>query len=278
VSRYPSAQWRPIRDTSTKPVTKDVLCWHTGVGGGLGIWSYFDRLDVGVYSHGIVCGIWGSDAGKNVDGLALQMADTDYRAAANLDGNWRVISWETGDNGERPIKPWTLAQCDTMVRIMVDAHRIDGIPLVLVPDSKPGRRGIAYHRQGCDPYRVAGGELWSSSYAKDCPTQARIDQIPNLITRARAIVAGNPEEDELSAEDVAAINKHTDAKFTEIYNLLGYGDQRVDTEADTHPENLQRIRQELTELRGDGAETARKVDLILQRLPVLPEPTPEPTA
>jgi hypothetical protein len=171
------------------------LCWHTAVGGGLSTWNYFNRDDVGVYSHGVVCGIWGSDAGQDVDGLALQMADTDYRAAANLNGNYRVISWETGDNATRPIQPWTPAQCETIVRIMVDANRLDGIPLTLVPDSKPGRRGICYHRQGVDPYRVDGGELWSSSYGKDCPTDARIQQLPGLIERARAIVAGEPEDD-----------------------------------------------------------------------------------
>lgn len=198
---YPSATKKPITGTSRTPLTKDILCLHTAVGGGLGTWAYFNRPDVGVYSHGVICGIWGSDAGKDVDGLALQMADTDYRAAANLDGNDRVISWETGDNGERPIKPWTAKQCDSIVRVMVDANRLDGIPLVLIPDTKPGRRGIAYHRQGCDPWRVAGGELWSSSRGKDCPTQARIDQIPALITRARAIVAGEPEDDLPYTED-----------------------------------------------------------------------------
>lgn len=191
MSRYSSAFWKPIRATSTVAVTKDILCFHTGVGSATSIWSYFDRLDVGVYSHGIVGGIWGADAGKDLDGVAWQMADTDFRAAANLDGNWRVISWETADNAVRPIAPWTPKQCDKIVQIMVDAHQIDGIPLVLIPDTKLGRRGVAYHRLGCDPYRVAGGELWSSSFGKDCPTDPRIQQLPGLLARAQAIVAGD---------------------------------------------------------------------------------------
>jgi hypothetical protein len=268
MSRYPSTTWKPIGGTSRRQVQKDLLCLHTAVGSGLGTWAYFNRVDVGVYSHFVVCGVWGSDAGKDVDGLALQMADTDYRAAANLDGNWRIISVETADNATRPIQPWTPAQCDTLVDLMVDANLIDGIPLVLVPDSRRGRRGICYHRQGCDPYRVAGGELWSSSPGKDCPTQARIDQIPGLIDRARAVVAGGGEDD-MSAADVAAINKHTDEKIAEIYGLLGYGDQRVDTGPDTHPYNLQNLVGKVDKLQAS-------VDQVLVN--TTPPPPAEPSA
>lgn len=226
MSRYPSATWKPIANRSSQPLQKDLLSLHTCVGPGLGTWNYFNTGagGRGVYSHIIVCGIWGSDAGKNVDGLALQMQDTNLRAAANLDGNWHIISVETADNAARPIAPWTAAQQTTLVNIMVDAHRIDGIPLVLVPDSKPGRRGISYHRQGCNPYRVAGGELWSTSFGKDCPTQARINQIPGLIARARAIVGGTPaptpggpfmalsDDDQLRMFNAI---KHLDAMFSQ---------------------------------------------------------------
>lgn len=204
MSRYPSAQWRPIRATSTVRVQKDIFCLHTIVGGMTSCWSYFDRLDVSVYSHLIIGGIWGSDAGRGLDGVAWQIANTDYRAAANLDSNYRIISVETGDNAARPIQPWTPKMCTKIVELMVDAHRLDGIPLVMVPDSKRGRRGIAYHRMGCDPYRVSGGEKWSNAYGKDCPTDPRIRQIPGLIARARAIVAGQPpipeEDDDMAAD------------------------------------------------------------------------------
>jgi hypothetical protein len=202
VSRYASAQWRPIRDTSTAALRKGLLSLHTMVGGMRGTWSYFDRLDVQPYSHFLVGGPWGSDAGHGLDGVAWQIADTQYRAAANLDGNWRCISVETADNAERPIKPWTDAQCEAIIRIGAEAHQVDGIPLVLVPDSKQGRRGWCYHRQGCDPYRVAGGERWSKAYGKDCPTDPRIRQIPDLIIDARRLVAGQtPQEDDMPLND-----------------------------------------------------------------------------
>lgn len=209
MSRYPSTIWRPIRDTSTARVTKDLLCLHTMVGSARGTWGYFDRLDVQVYSHVLVGGIWGGDVGYDMDGVAWQIADSDYRAAANLDGNWRVIAVETADNAARPIAPWTPKQCTRNVQIMVDAHRLDGIPLVLVPDSKPGRRGVCYHRQGCDPYRIPGGELWSKAYGKDCPTDPRIRQLPALIERARNIVNGAPQEDDMTPEEHNALYETT---------------------------------------------------------------------
>ena len=65
---------------------------------------------------------------------------------------------------------------------------------MLAQDSRPGTRGVGYHRLGCDPYRVTGGELWSSSYGKVCPGDARIAQLPGLIDRARRIVDGQEED------------------------------------------------------------------------------------
>lgn len=268
MSRYRSATWRPIRDTSRAALRKDLLGLHTIVGGMRSCWSYFDRLDVQVYSHFLVGGVWGSDAGHGVDGDVWQIADTDYRAAANLDGNYRVISVETADNAARPIKPWTDKQCTAIVRIMVEAHRLDGIPLVLVPDSKPGRRGICYHRQGVDPYRVSGGERWSGAYGKDCPTDPRIRQIPALIDRARRLVDGTNDDTERDWLDMATeaqvrsiVREETDKAIRGYYEVAVYGDQRVDTKADTHPENIQRLRQDVAGLR----------KLIEERLP---EPTP----
>jgi len=213
VSRYPSATWKPITGTSRTAVQKDILCLHTAVGYLTSTWAYFNRSDVGVYSHFVVGGPWGTDAGKGLDGVVWQLADTDYRAAANLNGNYRIISVETADNAARPIQPWTPAQCEALSQLMADANRLDGSPLVAIPDSKPGRRGIAWHRLGCDPYRVDGGELWSSSPGKDCPTQARIDQIPGLIARARAIVSGQPEEDVMTDAQMAELKAYINERI-----------------------------------------------------------------
>lgn len=181
--------WKPITNRSDRPLTADLLGLHTIVGGAVGTWNYFDTGagGRGVYSHFLVHGKWSS---ADNDGDLWQCQDTAFRAAANLDGNYRIISVETADNAARPIAPWTPAQEATIIRLMVWAHRTHGIPLVLVPDSRPGRRGVCYHAQGCDPFRVAGGELWSSARGKDCPTDARIERIPALLRAARSIVAG----------------------------------------------------------------------------------------
>jgi hypothetical protein len=75
---------------------------------------------------------------------------------------------------------------------------------MLVPDTKPGRRGIAYHRQGCDPYRVSGGDHWSEHYGKVCPGDARISQLINIIIpRVAAALAGHPEEDDVADTFIA---------------------------------------------------------------------------
>lgn len=140
------------------------------------------------------------------DGHIFQSRDTRYKSAANLNGNHRIIaienedygsafgSWNTSDGHAVPA--FTEAQIEAIARICAWAHQAHGIPLVLCPDSKPGSRGIAFHRQGCDGNfagfafggRVAGGELWSSAFGKVCPGDRRIDQLINrIIPRARQL-------------------------------------------------------------------------------------------
>jgi hypothetical protein len=207
VSRYRSCTWKPLANRSTRALQKDILCWHTMVSTSMaGTWGYFNTGagGRGVYSHGLLGGGWGTDLRDGLDGECWQAQDTDLRAASNLDGNWHVIAFETADNAARPIQPWTPKQCAKIVEVCVEANQVDGIPLQIIPDSRIGRRGIAYHRLGCDPYRVSGGELWSSAYGKDCPTDPRIKQLPALVDQARRIVAGQPEEDDVTPDEVKA--------------------------------------------------------------------------
>jgi hypothetical protein len=62
-----------------------------------------------------------------------------------------------------------------------------GIGLERIRDSRRGRRGIGWHRQGVDRWRAPGGESWSTKVGKVCPGDRRIAQIPGLITEARRI-------------------------------------------------------------------------------------------
>ena len=221
--RCPFAEWDPLGpQTQGRMTSHDVVCLHTMVGTLAGTDGYFTSGNgagyLGTESHYGVGGKWGADATRGWDGHVKQWQDRAYIADANLQGKYRVISVETADNAARPIQPWTPAQCESLARIIAwesstaahadcpttwQCHQT-GIPISLVPDSKPGRRGVAYHRQGVDPWRVDGGEWWSESDGKDCPTQARIDQIPGILARARQIAGGatpTPQEDDMNDLD-----------------------------------------------------------------------------
>jgi hypothetical protein len=148
------------------------------------------------------------------NGQIIQSRDTKYRGAANLNGNYRVISIENEDHGPAfgawsgsNVPAFTPQQVEAIAKICAWAHLTHGIPLTLAPDSKPGSRGIAYHRQGCDGDfrnydfggRVAGGELWSNATGKVCPGDRRIHQLIDLIIPRARVLAGldNEGDDEV---------------------------------------------------------------------------------
>lgn len=180
MTRCPYALWDPLGpQTQSRLHNPDIVCLHTMAGSFVGTNIFFhDNGYGGTESH---FGIAGS-------GVARQWQDLDYRADANLDGNDHIISIETADKGEdfphwigSDVPPWTKEQLSKIIEITSWCCDRYGIPRVLVPDSKPGRRGIAYHRQGVDPWRVSGGELWSSARGKVCPGDRRIKQITSII-------------------------------------------------------------------------------------------------
>jgi len=129
------------------------------------------------------------------DGTICQQIDTRYRAGTAYMGNRRLIGVETQGGLRSPnSEPWTDAQLDALARLCAWAHATHGIPLTAMPNSLPTSRGIGPHRLGIDgnfshvhPGRVAGGEVWSRSLGKICPGDVKIAQIPEIITRARAI-------------------------------------------------------------------------------------------
>jgi hypothetical protein len=151
--------------------------------------SYFrDSGWSGTESH---WGIGGPADGSSKDGLIYQWVPCDRKADANLDGNWHVLSIETSDGAKGP-PPWTEKQLDSIVKICVWACQRYNIPAELIPDTKPGRRGIGYHRQGIDNWRVEGGEKWSNSTGKVCPGDERVAQMADLVNRIRAELGQTP--------------------------------------------------------------------------------------
>lgn len=198
MARYPGAQWRPLAANFAdqgRIRSHDIVCLHTMVGALAGTDSYFKQNGYGgTESH----------FGIGHDGTNYQWQDTAYKADANLDGNHRIISIETADvgagfpkwntNDGSAVPAWTDAQVEEIAATVAWCCTVHDIPCELIADSKPGRRGIGYHRQGCDgnfpDRRVPGGERWSSAAGKVCPGNRRIAQIPKVIEKARRIIGG----------------------------------------------------------------------------------------
>jgi hypothetical protein len=136
-----------------------------------------------------------SHLGVRADGFTKQWQDLEFRADANGDGNDDCISIETEDHGPRfpswtgsDVPPFTEEQIDAIVKHVTWICDKYGIPKQLIPDTKPGRRGIGYHRQGIagnypPPYTgiKVGGKIWSKATGKACPGDERIWQIINII-------------------------------------------------------------------------------------------------
>lgn len=225
---YPGGSWRPLgAQTQPRMSAHEVVCLHTMVG-------YLTSTDAmfrsqgfnGTESHFGVGGKWGGDAAQGLDGKVWQWQDCDYTADANLEGNDRVISIETADNAPQSpddIEAWTPKQVDAIVDLVAWLCRTYSIPARLIPDTKPGTRGIGYHAQGTAASLPAGAERWSTTVGKPCPTKRRIDQIVNVVI-PRVQQALDQEEDDMSQADVDAINAHIDKQIaaaqTEILRQL----------------------------------------------------------
>jgi hypothetical protein len=189
VSRMPGAVWKPLpKFSSSRIAAYDLVILHTMVGSLAGTDGYFRGGGTSSNSH----------FGTGGAGEVWQWGDTAFRSAASGAANPRSISVENADMGPgfaawntkdgNAVPAFTAAQLEANAIICAWAHTEHGVPLDRVPDSKPGRRGIAYHRLGVPGYAVAGGELWSSAVGKLCPAPRRIAQVDAVIARARQLV------------------------------------------------------------------------------------------
>lgn len=220
MARYPGAVYRAL-GTQTEPRMSrhNILCVHTMVGYLWGTDNMFKRD--GYYGTESHFGVGGSSDGED-DGECVQWQDTAYCADANLDGKPEVISVETSDGGN-PNQPWSTKQLAALVDLGIWVCKTHTIPPVLIPDTQPGRRGIGYHRMGCDhgssyrprgwPYdkwREPGGVKWSLATGKTCPGDVRIKQLVDIVIPR--IKAGMEEEDmPLTAADVDKVWDDEDA-------------------------------------------------------------------
>lgn len=191
---------KPLSSKQTQPrlVHKDIICLHTMVGYLTSTKTMFDKDGyTGTESHVGVGGIWGGDKSPGLDGVAWQFQDTDYTADANYEGSWHILSIEVADNAPNlpsQIVAMTPKQIDKIVDLICEWCVEYDIPPTLIPDTKPGRRGLAYHYQGVGPNLVKGGELWSKA-GHECPGPVRIKQFKEeIIPRVQARLSGKDDD------------------------------------------------------------------------------------
>lgn len=207
MARYPGARWRPLPEHGKqKRITPTQLVLHSAVGRG-SVWGFFAKGNVVVEST-----FWVS-----LTGDVEQYMDSAEKAEAQSIGNPRAISVESADNGHPDEFPWTDAQVEALAQLAAWCNRVHGIPLRLCPSwDSPG---IGYHRQ----YKQ-----WNPN-THSCPGTARIRQVPQIIARAKQIVAGGAhpkiEEDDVTPDDIEKVADRVVAKLLSAHLALGPGNQ-----------------------------------------------------
>jgi hypothetical protein len=139
------------------------------------------------------------------EGPGIQYIDLDYVAYTSRDGNPSMASFESqggvGTAAQVNAEPWNDNQIRLAAVYLRHLHDTEGVPLQLMPDSRPWSRGFATHRLGIDPWRVSGGELWTKSYGKLCPGDRKHEQRIDIV---RLAASGDLEDDMPSLDDIRA--------------------------------------------------------------------------
>lgn len=171
--KMPGAVWKPIKGNYTRRVRArtDCVILHIAVTEASSLHGWFSNPKAYASSHFYV----------RRDGTIEQYLGAEYISWANGAGNYRAITVETQGMGTGK---WTSQQVEALARICAFAKSKFGVTMALMPNSKPSSKGVGYHRLGCDPWRVAGGESWSKAYGKICPGGERIPQIPGIVALA----------------------------------------------------------------------------------------------
>lgn len=165
MSRMSAATWRPVPNC-TKGGQQDVLgvVVHIMAGTLAGTDFWFRNPRSQASSH--------FGTGKN--GALYQWVSTADRSWAQGAGNRSYLSVENEGRGGDTL---TNAQLDRNAQVLAWAHQQYGVPLQLA--DKPGERGLGYHGMG--------GAAWGGHTA--CPGSKIVAQLPEIVKRAKAIVA-----------------------------------------------------------------------------------------
>lgn len=173
MARCPEARWLPIPENSRQAhISPTQLILHSVAAP----WNedrvreYFAQSNVVVESHFAV----------DYDGSAGQFIDTNVRADANMSSNNKAISIESAANTHNT-DPWTEAQINKIVKIMVWAHRVHGIPARICRSANDPGYGI---------HRMFSSWSGGGTY---CPGDARAHQFTSTVfPRFLAAINGKP--------------------------------------------------------------------------------------
>jgi len=189
----PFCSYHQLPGKSTTLLRPRFINTHTFAGGTINsVQRYFSQPG-NPYSH----------RGTSGSGEIRQWQDLQYRAASDLEGNPESISYENEDSGDYfptwtggNVPEFTPAQARAIEKSQAwDCIRF-GIPPMLTPDSLPTRRGLSWHRQGIDPWRVEGGLRYSIHYGKLCPGNKRIEQYSfEMVPNIQRLVLGEELDD-----------------------------------------------------------------------------------
>jgi hypothetical protein len=173
---------KPRVDGPARTFGKVIL--HTAVSDSRTLEGEFKNEAAGKCSHFYV----------DKDGNVEQYIDTIYTSNADYQGNRSSISIETWDGNRfgtdayANATPWTGSQVEALAKLIKWICATHDIPVRLMGSSFPGERGVGYHRLGIPGAAPPGAEHWST-VSKVCPGDARIAQIPFLLTRVGTVPA-----------------------------------------------------------------------------------------
>lgn len=170
MARMPGADWRPIdtnhSDGGMGPILGVTL--HIMAGTLEGTQAWFGNPQAEASSH----------FGTGKKGALRQWVDTSDKAWAQAKGNPNWISIENEGRGGDEL---TDAQLDRCAQVLAWAHQTHGVPLQVT--TSPSGRGLGHH--------AMGGAAWGNHTA--CPGGRIVAQKPEIVRRAKAIVAGKTD-------------------------------------------------------------------------------------
>jgi N-acetyl-anhydromuramyl-L-alanine amidase AmpD len=203
------AAWRgPTPNTSGSIAKHLYVVIHTADGGFEGTIAWQRNPTSSISSHFVVA----------KDGRIAQMLDTNAKPWTQKAGNPYSIAVENEGDENTPL---TAAQIEANARILAKAHQVHGVPLQLT--GKVGTPGLGHHSMGYE-----SGVDWGHQF---CPGSTIKAQKQQILARAIQIVNGTPapapEEDDMTAADVQAIQDNIDRTGYRAYALFHDADTEV---------------------------------------------------